>query len=114
MKGIILATGYATRLYPLTKIMPKSFLPIAKVPDIERLLLKFNGLNNIDQIFFVINSKFYPHFEKWLKDYYNNQKITSKLQLTMMELSRMKHGFDLSVILHLFWKDLTFRKAQLY
>ena len=58
MKGIILAAGYATRLYPLTKNMPKPLIPIAKVPIIDRILLKFSGLDKIDQIFIVTNSKF--------------------------------------------------------
>jgi len=83
MKGIILAAGYATRLYPLTKNMPKPLIPIAKVPIIERILLKFSGLDKIDQIFIVTNSKFYPHFEKWLKEYRENQE--DKLEIIIVD-----------------------------
>jgi glucose-1-phosphate thymidylyltransferase len=74
MKGIILAAGYATRLYPLTKNKPKPLLPVADVPILERILSKFHGLDWIDQIFIVTNSKFYPEFDKWLVNYRRRQK----------------------------------------
>lgn len=83
MKGIILAAGYATRLYPLTKNKPKPLLPIAKVPIIERILLKFKELYKIDQIFVVTNSKFYPHFEKWLKEY--RDKRNNNLEIKIVD-----------------------------
>lgn len=74
MKGIVLAAGYATRLYPLTKNVPKPLISIAQKPIIERILSKFDSLDEIDQIFIVTNSKFYPHFVNWLKGYRENQK----------------------------------------
>lgn len=83
MKGIILAAGYATRLYPLTLNMPKPLIPIAKVPIIERILLKFSGLDKINQIFVVTNSKFYPHFQNWLNDYRERQK--ENLEITIVD-----------------------------
>ena len=38
MKAIILAAGYATRLYPLTKDTPKALLPVAGRTILDRLL----------------------------------------------------------------------------
>ena len=35
MKLIILAAGYATRLYPLTQNVPKPLLPVAGKPMLE-------------------------------------------------------------------------------
>ncbi|MDZ7345200.1 MAG: NDP-sugar synthase, partial [candidate division KSB1 bacterium] len=41
MKAVILAAGYATRLYPLTLHTPKPLLPIAGKPIVEHLLDRF-------------------------------------------------------------------------
>ena len=38
MKAVILAAGYATRLYPLTLDRPKALLPVGGRPMVERLL----------------------------------------------------------------------------
>ncbi len=40
MKLIILAAGYATRLYPLTLNQPKPLLPVAGKPMLEHVLDK--------------------------------------------------------------------------
>lgn len=50
MKVILLAAGYATRLYPLTENMPKPLLPINDKPILEHILddvSKISGLNEI-------------------------------------------------------------------
>ena len=69
MKAIILAAGYSTRLYPLTKDTPKPLLPIGKIPIIERILQKIQSINEINQVYIVTNAKFITHFEKWLEKY---------------------------------------------
>lgn len=104
MKGIILAAGYATRLYPLTKNMPKPLIPIANVPIIERILLKFSGLNKIDQIFVVTNSKFYPHFQKWLSAYRaeQNLEITIVDDGTLTNETRLGPVGDITLVLEKF------------
>lgn len=69
MKLIILAAGYATRLYPLTINQPKPLLPVAGKPMIEHVLGKLSGIREIDHIYVVTNAKFAGHFEKWAKDF---------------------------------------------
>ena len=65
IKAIILVAGYATRLYPLTLNTPKALLPIAGKPIIGYILDEINTIPNIDEVYVVTNSKFYPHFSEW-------------------------------------------------
>src|SRR5208282_5563428 len=65
MKVIILAAGYATRLYPLTLTQPKPLLPVAGKPMIDYVLDNLAPIGGIDRIYVVTNAKFTPHFEKW-------------------------------------------------
>lgn len=66
MKALILAAGYATRLYPLTKGIPKPLLTIRRKPIIEYIISKLESLKQLDQIFIVTNQKFFKQFQSWL------------------------------------------------
>src|SRR4030043_1736960 len=65
MKALILAAGYATRLYPLTKEYPKPLLKVKERPIIDFILDKLKVKDDIDEIIVVTNSKFMPQFKKW-------------------------------------------------
>jgi len=65
MKAIILAAGYATRMYPLTLNQPKALLPLNKRPMIDYIIDQINTLPDINEIIVVSNHKFFTHFEKW-------------------------------------------------
>lgn len=67
MKVLILAAGYATRLYPLTKEYPKPLLKVGNRPLIDYILDKCIQIKNCDEIIVVTNSKFFPKFKKWAK-----------------------------------------------
>jgi glucose-1-phosphate thymidylyltransferase len=64
MKAIILAAGYATRLYPLTLNQPKPLLDVAGKPMIKHLVDNLKSLQNIDRFYVVTNDKFTRHFER--------------------------------------------------
>ena len=68
MKNIIIAAGYATRLYPLTENFPKPLLKIGKKSILERMLDDIDLIEDIDEHVIVTNHKFSPIFEEWLKN----------------------------------------------
>ena len=69
MKVIILAAGYATRLYPLTLTQPKPLLPVAGRPMIEHVLDNLAPIGGIDRVYVVTNAKFAGHFQQWSEQY---------------------------------------------
>lgn len=66
MKNIIIAAGYATRLYPLTENFPKPLLKIGSRNILERMLDDIDPLPDIDSHIIVTNHRFAPVFEEWL------------------------------------------------
>lgn len=64
MKAVILAAGYATRLYPLTHDEPKHLLEIAGRPILDRLLDQL-PLDELETVFVVTNAKFAGRFREW-------------------------------------------------
>ena len=81
MKVLILAAGYATRLYPLTLTQPKPLLPVAGKPMIEYVLDNIAPIGGIDRVYVVTNEKFASHFQTWA-DHYRATK--SKLNFTVV------------------------------
>ena len=69
MKLIILAAGYATRLYPLTLNQPKPLLPVAGKPMLEHVIDNIKTIDAIDHAYIVTNAKFVRHFEEWAAGY---------------------------------------------
>jgi len=69
MKLIILAAGYATRLYPLTLNQPKPLLSVAGKPMLEHVLDNVRTIEAIDHAYVVTNQKFTSHFQKWSEGY---------------------------------------------
>src|SRR5690625_4784737 len=76
MKCIILAAGYATRLYPLTKNTAKPLLEVAGKPILKHILEKVERINVVDDIYIVTNDKFYPDFVNWVKNNPSEKEIT--------------------------------------
>jgi len=68
-KAVILAGGKGTRLYPVTKEIPKPLLPVKKKPIINYLVDSFYS-NGIKDIAILINKDFREDFNWWQKRYY--------------------------------------------
>ena len=76
MKNIVLAAGYATRLYPLTENFPKPLLKIEGVSILDRLIMDVDAIEEIDEHIVISNHKFLPHFEKWAAESNYTKTIT--------------------------------------
>ena len=65
MKNIVLAAGYATRLYPVTENFPKPLLEVGGISILDRLISDIDAIDEVDEHIIVSNRKYLPHFEKW-------------------------------------------------
>jgi len=69
MNVLILAAGYATRLYPLTLTKAKPLLEVAGKPMIDWVLDNLTAVPDIETVFVVTNSKFAKDFQSWAESY---------------------------------------------
>ncbi len=76
MKALVLAAGYATRMYPLTESQPKPLLKVGKKTIIEHILGKIKTLKEVDEVFIVTNARFYDLFRVWSNKLSFPKKIT--------------------------------------
>ena len=74
MKCLILAAGYATRLYPLTENFPKPLLKVRDKAILDWLVDDIDGAGLVDEYVVISNHKYAHHFEDWAKT--KSQKIT--------------------------------------
>ena len=65
MKCLILAAGYATRLYPLTENFPKPLLDVGGKTILDWLLDDLDATGAIDEYIVVTNHKFAEIFREW-------------------------------------------------
>ena len=65
MKCLILAAGYATRLYPLTENFPKPLLEVAGKPILDWLIDDMVQTGLIEEYIVISNHKFAHIFEEW-------------------------------------------------
>lgn len=68
MKCVILAAGYATRLYPLTENFPKPLLKVGDKTILDWLIDDIDASGAIDGYVVISNHKFAHHFEAWAKE----------------------------------------------
>jgi len=69
MNALILAAGYATRLYPLTLNKAKPLLVVGGKPIIEWVVDNLQGVPDLETIYVVTNDKFAGDFQAWSEGY---------------------------------------------
>lgn len=65
MKCLILAAGYATRLYPLTENFPKPLLKVQDKTILDWLIDDIDSLGLVDEYVVISNHKFAEYFRTW-------------------------------------------------
>ena len=79
MKNIIIAAGYATRLYPLTENFPKPLLKVGSKSILERMFDDIDKIEDVDEHIIVTNHKFAHCFEEW------KQKVRYKKPIRIVD-----------------------------
>ena len=67
MKTIILAAGYATRLYPLTENFPKPLLKVGRKAILDWLIDDIHTSTLVDEYVVISNHKFADCFREWAR-----------------------------------------------
>jgi len=68
MKAVVLAGGYATRLWPITRHRPKMFLPVGDSTVIDEIFDDLEADDRVDEVFVSTNERFAGEFEAYLAD----------------------------------------------
>jgi glucose-1-phosphate thymidylyltransferase len=65
MKALLLAAGYATRLYPLTRDRAKALLPLAGRPMLDWIADGVDEVEAVEELHVVTNARFAAAVESW-------------------------------------------------
>jgi glucose-1-phosphate thymidylyltransferase len=103
VKALILAAGYATRLYPLTLDRPKALLSVGGKPMLDHLMEQLEQVEGLNEVYVVTNSKFAEAFREWAA-------ARSGLPLRIIDDGTVDDDSKLGAIGDL---DLTIREAEL-
>ena len=68
MKAVVLAGGYATRMWPITRHRPKMFLPIGDSTVVDRIFTELEADDRIEEVYVSTNERFAPDFEVHLSE----------------------------------------------
>lgn len=76
---VILAGGYATRLWPVTKDVAKPLLPIGEKRIIDYVMEKLSDLRELTEVIVLTNNRFESQFRRWLEQRgYKNTRIVAE------------------------------------
>ena len=68
MQAVVLAGGYATRLWPITKHRPKMLLPIGETTVIDRIFRELEADDRIEEVYVSTNERFAEEFEEHIAE----------------------------------------------
>ena len=76
MRALILAAGYATRLYPLTLSCAKPLLPVAGRPLVNHIIERLQPIPDLQEILLVTNARFASQFRAWQTTVRSRRPVT--------------------------------------
>ena len=105
MKCLILAAGYATRLYPLTENFPKPLLEVGGKPILDWLIDDMNQTGLIDEYIIISNHKFAHIFQDWA----DKRNLMFNVKCLILDDGTSSNETRLGAV-----KDIQFAIAQLH
>jgi len=99
MKAIVLAAGYATRLYPLTLDQPKHLLEVGGRSILERLLGQLAMVEGLDHVYVVTNAKFADRFRQFAGSWAGPFELTIVDDGTMSDEDKLGAIGDLALVI---------------
>ena len=102
---VLLAGGYATRLWPLTKNTPKALLAVGEKTILEHVLHQLEKVPSVDTIYLTTNEKFARHFRLFLLLWRLEAKKRAELIVEEGTSEEMKKG-AVGALLHMHNKGL--------
>lgn len=89
MRAVVLAGGYARRMWPLTKNRPKHLLPIAGRPMLDYVMASLEAVPAIEEIFVSTNMRFQDQFGNYLDGLRTEKKISLFVEDTFSEEEKL-------------------------
>jgi glucose-1-phosphate thymidylyltransferase len=68
MEAVVLAGGYATRLWPVTRNRPKMLLPVGERTVIDRIFAALEADDRVEEVYVSTNERFAADFEAFLAE----------------------------------------------
>lgn len=89
MKAVILAGGYARRMWPLTKNRPKHLLPVAGRPMLDYVMVSLESVPTLEEIYISTNMRFQDQFKKYLDGVGTEKKLRLFVEDTRSEEEKL-------------------------
>jgi len=89
MKAVILAGGFAKRMWPLTKEKPKHLLPLAGKPMLSYVMEKLEATSELDRIFVSTNARFADQFSSYLATVETEKDVLLFVEKTYSEAEKL-------------------------